>query len=224
MRGTLAREGSEWTFEPLRYVPGAGVEGLRGMVNFVSGSRRNTKRYLNKRGLSRPRIPWKAINEIKAQVQEERRLASMPPASSSDLLPWVSALYLLTAALGAAMAIREDLPGEFAGRTSRRAASADFLKGTGTALSPGLAMLFAQSVLTLLSTRGGKAGTTGVAGLTVLGMGATIGMLGEPITYRVLSSDVFDAAKTALVSALIVLPSLMSALGMKRLLAMRGRE
>jgi hypothetical protein len=224
VRGALAREGGQWTFEPQRYVPGAGVEGLRGMVNFVSGSRRNTKRYLNKRGLSRPRIPWKAINEIKAQVQEERRLASMPPASSSDLLPWVSALYLLTAALGAAMAIREDLPGEFAGRTSRRAASADFLKGTGTALSPGLAMLFAQSVLTLLSTRGGKAGTTGVAGLTVLGMGATIGMLGEPITYRVLSSDVFDAAKTALVSALIVLPSLMSALGMKRLLAMRGRE
>lgn len=224
VRGTLVREGSEWTFEPQRYVPGAGVEGLIGMVNFVTGSRRNTNRYLKKRGLSRPRIPWKAINEIKAQVQRERRSSYMPRASSSDLLPWVSALYVLTAVLGAAVAIREGLPGEFAGRSSGRTASADFLTGTGTALSPGLAMLFAQSVLTVLSTRGGKAGTTGVAGLTVLGMGATIVMLGEPITYRVLSSDVFDVTKAPLVSALIVLPSLMSALGMKQLLAKRSRE
>ncbi len=87
VRGTLALEGSEWTFEPIRYVSGAGVEGLRGMVNFVTGSRRNTKRYLKKRGLSRPPIPWKAINEIKAQVQQERHVANMPPASSPDLLP-----------------------------------------------------------------------------------------------------------------------------------------
>jgi hypothetical protein len=49
-------------------------------------------------------------------------------------------------------------------------------------------------------------------------------MLGEPIMYRVLSHYTFNAAKAALVSALIVLPSSMSALGMKRLLAMRGRE
>jgi hypothetical protein len=224
VRGTLAREGSEWTFEPKRYVPGAGVEGLKGMVNFVTGSRRNTNRYLKKRGLSRPPIPWKAINEIKAQVQQERHSASMLPAYSQDLLPLVSALYLLTAAIGGSVAIREGLPGEFAGRTSGRTASADFFKGTGTALSPGLAMLLLQLILTLLSTRGGKVETTGVAGLTVLGAGATIGILGESITYRVLSSDAFDVTKAALVSALIVLPSLMSALGMKRLLAMRGRE
>ena len=223
VRGTLAREGSEWTFEPLRYVPGAGVEGLRGMVNFVTGSRRNTNRYLKKRGLSRPRIPWKAINEIKAQIQEEKRSSSVPDVPSPEV-PLVSALYLLTAALGAAMAIREDLPGEFAGRTSGRAASADFLRGTGTALSPGLAMLLAQLILTALSTHGGRVGTSGTAGLTVLGAGATIGMLGEPITYRVVSSKAFDPAKATLVSALVVLPSLMSVLGVQRLLAIRSRR
>ena len=223
VRGDLVRSSGGWIFEPKRYVPGAGVEGIKGMVDFVTGSRRNTKRYLRKRGLSRPRIPWKAINEIKAQVQQERGSASMPPAASPDLLPWISALYLLTAAIGAAVAIREDLPGEFAGRASGRAASTDFLKGTGTALSPGLAMLFAQLVLTVMSTRDGRVGTGGAAGLTVMGAGATIGMLGEPMAYRVLSPKHSNPPKAALVSALVVLPSLMCVLGMKQLLATRSQ-
>lgn len=85
-----------------------------------------------------------------------------PPESGSaeavGKLPWVSLVYLVAAATGAAVAIREDLPGEFAGKRSGRSARADFFKGTGTALSPGLAMLAAQSVFTLLSTRGGRPG------------------------------------------------------------------
>ncbi len=223
VRGNLSREEGDWVFQPQRYVPGAGVEGIRGMARFVTGSRRNAKRYLQKRGLSRPRIPWKAINEIKAQAQQERDSSSMTSAPAPHLLPWVSALYLLTAALGAAVAIREELPGEFAGRTSGRAASADFLWGTGTALSPGLAMLFAQLVLTIMSTREGRVGMGGAAGLTVLGAGATVGMLGEPIAYRALSPKNFDPPKAAIISTLVVLPSLMSVLGMKRLLLGGGK-
>ena len=86
VRGTIAREDSEWIFQPQRFVPGAGVEGTRGMVRFLTGSRRNAKRYLQKRGLSRPRIPWKAINEIKAQIKEDRRPASVPSGSSPGRL------------------------------------------------------------------------------------------------------------------------------------------
>jgi hypothetical protein len=221
VRGNLTREDGAWIFQPERYVPGARVEGIRGMVRFVTGSRRNTKRYLKKRGLSRPRIPWKAINEIKAQIKEEKRSSSLPSVSSPDLLPWVSALYLLAATIGAAMSIRENRSGEFAGRTSGRSASADFFWGTGTAFSPGLAMLLAQSILTMLSTRAGKVGAAGVAGLTVLGAGATVGMLGEPMAYRVLSPKGFDPPKAALVSALIVVPSLMTVLGVRRLVSLR---
>jgi hypothetical protein len=124
----------------------------------------------------------------------------------------------LSAAIGAGVAIREDMPGEFLGRKSGRDASADFFRGTGTALSPGLAMLAAQSVLTVLSTRSGKAGTAGTAGLTALGAGAIIGMLGEPIAYRAFSPRTFDSAKAALVSLLVVLPVLTIALGARRLL------
>lgn len=143
------------------------------------------------------------------------------PTSSGpgELLPWVSTLYLVAAVSGAAVAIRENLPGEFAGRTSGRTASADFLSGLGTALSPPLGMLVAQVALSALSTHGGRAGKVGVAGLTALGAGATIGMLGEPVAYRVLSPKTFDPAKAVLVSALIALPSLMTILGAKRLLA-----
>jgi len=118
----------------------------------------------------------------------------------------------------ASVAIREAMPGEFAGRKSGRSASAAFFRGTGTALSPGLAMLAAQSALTVLSTRGGKAGMAGTAGLTALGAGATVGMLGEPVAYRVFASKTFDPAKAALVSLLVVLPALTAFLGARRLL------
>lgn len=218
VRGVLRREVGGWAFEPRVFVPGAGVEGPMGMVRFVSGSRRNTERYLEKRGLARPSIPWNRINEIKAQAQESEGPPVGPSGSRRfDSLPWVSALYLLSAAMGASVAIREDMPGEFAGRKSGRSASADFFLGTGTALSPGLAMLAAQSILTVLSTRGGKAGIVGTAGLTALGAGATVGMLGEPIVYCVFSPKTFDPAKAALVSALVALPALTTVLGARRL-------
>jgi hypothetical protein len=110
------------------------------------------------------------------------------PSGSDKLLSWVSVLWLLNALTGAAVAIREDLPGEliadvFIGRD----ASAEFFKGLGTALSPGLPHIAAETVFAVLSTRSGRAGTAGAAGLTVLGMGSTLGALGEKITYRVLS-------------------------------------
>jgi len=220
VRGVLRREGEGWVFEPRAFVPGAGVGGPMGMVRFVRGSRQNAERYLEKRGLTRPSIPWNRINEIKAQAREGGRPPVVPSGPRRfDPLPWVSALYLLSAAVGAGVAIRDGLPGEFAGRKSGRSASADFFRGTGTALSPGLAMLAAQSVLTVLSTRGGKAETAGTAGLTALGAGATVGMLGEPIAYRVFSAKTFDPAKAALVSALVALPALTTFLGARRLLS-----
>src|SRR5215213_6932613 len=128
---------------------------------------------------------------------------------TSGLLPWVSALYLLTAVIGAVMAIREDLPGEFADITSGNSASADFFRGTGTALSPGLTMLCAHMIF---------------MGLIMLGAAATVGMVGEPIAYRVLSRKGFDPPKAVLVSALIVLPSSMSLLGIKRLLTISSER
>lgn len=72
VRGTLVRGDGGWTFRPERFVPGAGIGGPTAMVRFVAGARKTAGRYLEKRGLARPRIPWDEINAIKAQIREER--------------------------------------------------------------------------------------------------------------------------------------------------------
>jgi hypothetical protein len=141
-------------------------------------------------------------------------------STPESLLALISVLWLAKSAAGATVTIREDLPGAFAGMTRWHDTSSDFFKGAGTALSPGLPMMVAHAIFTALSTRGG---TVGVAGMTALGAGATLGVLGEPIAYQALSPTTFDPVKSGIVSAAIVLSSLMTVLGMSRLLALRGR-
>ena len=68
VRGALSRDEKGWTFEPLRFIPGAGIGGLPATIRFFTGSRRNAARYLKKRGLARPRIPWDEINAVKKQA------------------------------------------------------------------------------------------------------------------------------------------------------------
>ncbi len=138
-------------------------------------------------------------------------------------LSMVSVLWLLNSAIGARVAIREDLPAEWvAGLYVGRDASAEFFKGGGTALSPGLPMMVAQALFAVLSTRGGSAGKAGAAGLSVLGVGGTVGVLAETITYRVLSPRTFDPAKAPIVSVAIGLSVLMTVLGGRRLRALRS--
>lgn len=69
VRGTLERDEQGWTFQPRQFIPGAGIGGPMGMVRFVTGSRRTARRYLQKRGLSRPKIPWDDVNAAKAEVR-----------------------------------------------------------------------------------------------------------------------------------------------------------
>jgi hypothetical protein len=137
-------------------------------------------------------------------------------------LSMVSVLWLLNSAIGARVAIREDLPAEWiAGLYVGRDASAEFFKGGGTALSPGLPMMIAQALFAVLSACGGRVGKVGAAGLTVLGAGGTVGVSAETITYKVLSPRTFDLVKTPIVSAAIALSALMSILGARRLRALR---
>ena len=128
------------------------------------------------------------------------------PYGSDKLLSWVSVLWLLNAATRAAVAIREDLPGELiAGLFIGRDASAEFFRGPSTALSPGLPHIAAEMVFAVLCTCSGRAGMAGAAGLSVLGVGSTVGALGEKITYKVLSPKTLDPTKAAIVLAGIIL-------------------
>ena len=58
----------EWSVEPVRFVPGIGMGGLLGMIRLFVSSRRNARRYLEKRGLARPSIPWDEINAAKKEA------------------------------------------------------------------------------------------------------------------------------------------------------------
>jgi hypothetical protein len=145
------------------------------------------------------------------------------PLEPDRLLSSVCGLWLLNSAIGARVAVKEGLPAEWVGGLYvGRDASAEFFKGTGTALSPGLPMMVAQALLAVLSTRGGRAGTIGAAGLVVLGAGGTIGMLAETITYRVLAPKTFDPPKAAIGLAAIILAPSMTILSWKRLRALRS--
>jgi hypothetical protein len=145
------------------------------------------------------------------------------PLGPDKLLSLVCVLWLLNSAIGALVALRERLPGEWiAGAYVGRDASAEFFKGGGTALSPGLIMMAMQAICTILSTRSGRAGMAGSAGLTLLGAGGTIGVLVETITYKVLSPKTFDHPKVAIVLAAIVLAPLMTILSWRRLRVLRS--
>jgi len=60
-----------WLFTPQKYIPGAGIGGLKAMVKFVQDGRLNTGRYLDKRNLSRPVIAWDTIHAIWSDVHRD---------------------------------------------------------------------------------------------------------------------------------------------------------
>lgn len=73
VRGELSRDARGWSLRPRRFVPGAGIGGPIGVLRFLAGSRRTAGRYLERRELSRPRIPWEEINAVKARARVDER-------------------------------------------------------------------------------------------------------------------------------------------------------
>jgi hypothetical protein len=72
VRGTLEATGGEtWLFRPIRFVPGIGIGGLAGMVRFALAKRRTARRYLERRGLARPRIDWAQLKEVQARARQQ---------------------------------------------------------------------------------------------------------------------------------------------------------
>lgn len=64
LRGTLNVTDHGWRFEPEQFIPGMGIGGLRSYWRLLVNGRRRTVRYLRKRGLDRPRIPWDEFQEM----------------------------------------------------------------------------------------------------------------------------------------------------------------
>jgi hypothetical protein len=128
-----------------------------------------------------------------------------------------SLLYLFSASTGARIAIDEDIRAQFLGKCSENMPQEDFVRGMGTALSPGVKMLVAQVAATALAGRRGLLGRIGVTALTLLGGAATVGMLGEAVTYQVLNPKTFDPPKAIIVVANIIFPLMMVLFGAREL-------
>jgi hypothetical protein len=68
-RGTLEPDGHNWIFTPVRLIEGAGA-GMS-LTRQLRNGRRSAKRYLERRELSRPRVPWAHLSAIYKRAQEK---------------------------------------------------------------------------------------------------------------------------------------------------------
>jgi hypothetical protein len=135
-------------------------------------------------------------------------------SGSKRALVTTSLLYLFSASTGARVSIDEDLPMAFLGKTSPNMPQEDFVRGLGTALSPGVKMLVGQVALTALAARRGPLGKLGARGLALYGVITAIGMLGERITFVALHPRTFDPPKAIIIAGNVVLSLLLVAFGL----------
>lgn len=204
-RGRIRPHGGVWVFSPESHVEGLGKSGIRGLIRMMLAARRRADEYLRVRGLSRPAVPWGDLKAIKREVF----------GAGSLTLLGVSVLYLANAGLGTWLAIRLDLPGRPFGLRTGLTPVWDFVLGLGTALSAPLVLLVALVVLNTLIRRQGAIRRRAAAGLALLGTGFLIGMLAEPITWRLLRSSEVDPVLAGVVIANLVLPVVIVALSLR---------
>jgi hypothetical protein len=61
IRGELSTGSGEWIFTPLVLVPGQGLAGPVGDLRSFVAARRRAGRYLGRRRLARPQVPWSRL-------------------------------------------------------------------------------------------------------------------------------------------------------------------
>jgi hypothetical protein len=69
VKGRLEKRDGEWDFVTTGFKPPSKLE----LFAFLKGSGISAKKYLDKRGLSRPEVNWDSVNEIKRRVSDPKR-------------------------------------------------------------------------------------------------------------------------------------------------------
>jgi hypothetical protein len=77
VHGRLEQESQGWVFHPRHFIPGNGFGGLMSQLKMLLKARRAARRYLEKRGLPRPKIPWASIQALQAEAR--RRVEGVTP-------------------------------------------------------------------------------------------------------------------------------------------------
>ncbi len=80
VRGSLQQDGQGWLFRPTQLIPGTGFANPLDGLRMFFKARESAKRYLAKRGLPRPAIPWEQVRALRAEAKEEAtsRVAASP--------------------------------------------------------------------------------------------------------------------------------------------------
>jgi hypothetical protein len=63
VRGALEPDGDTWILRPVRFLPGSGLGSMAGVI---IKAQRTASRYLKKRGLARPSVPWEKLRSLKS--------------------------------------------------------------------------------------------------------------------------------------------------------------
>ncbi len=71
VQGELESQPGGWVFRPQRFIAGSGTGGPLGDVKMMLNASRSAKRYLAKRGLPRPTIPWDAIKTLREASKQK---------------------------------------------------------------------------------------------------------------------------------------------------------
>jgi len=142
-------------------------------------------------------------------------VSSQPKLNARIGLIIASILYLLIAAIGTLIAVRENLPSQTSipAFITGKPALEDFLTGNGTALSPPLYLCLIAILLLILACLSNRLATVGIVGLTILGAIFLCGIFAERLTYRVLNPATFDFSLAPVELLAIVLPLLMVVFG-----------
>src|SRR5689334_14470509 len=144
--------------------------------------------------------------------------AQRPTAAQRAPIVVLASLYTGCALGGAYLAIRDSLPQAPFGMHSGRSPRADFLTGTGTALSPGLPLLLLHAGVVGLTAGPPRVARASVGVVAVGGGLFAIGQLAEPIGRRTLAHPrVPGLARTLVVVGNVALPALMSAAAIRAL-------
>jgi hypothetical protein len=65
VKGTLEKRGTTWTFITESFTPPSKLM----MLDFVRNARNSARRYLDKRGLSRPEVNWASIKDVQRRAK-----------------------------------------------------------------------------------------------------------------------------------------------------------
>ncbi|HMV49623.1 MAG TPA: hypothetical protein PLD20_06325 [Blastocatellia bacterium] len=71
VHGELEIQPGGCVFRPQRFIPGSGTGGALGDVKMMLNAGRSAKRYLTKRVLPRPTIPWDAIKTLREESKQK---------------------------------------------------------------------------------------------------------------------------------------------------------